>query len=93
MKERRLYVIRDKVADDDGPIFEAPNDAVAYRSYVSLMSKVHDASDFELRCVGFYDADDHAVAHYRTTDDPARIVDFCYVVDVASLVKSEEVVK
>lgn len=34
-----LYVINDKIADEDSPVFEAKNEAIALRQYRGLLSK------------------------------------------------------
>lgn len=44
----RLYVIKDTVADEFGPLFEAKNDEVATRSFKALISKAIQPSDFVL---------------------------------------------
>ena len=48
-----LYVIRDLVADECGPVFEANNDAVAVRNFKNLLQKdgVYP-EDYELLLVG-----------------------------------------
>lgn len=43
-----LYVIRDCVAEQNGPVFQAVNDAVAMRGYNEEMRKSPYPSDFEL---------------------------------------------
>lgn len=48
----RLYVIKDTVADEFGPVFEAKNDEVATRSFKALISKAIQPSDFVLFFAG-----------------------------------------
>lgn len=50
-----LYVIKDIVADDLGPVFQAVNEQVALRQYKQLMSKAIDVRDFELWRIGYID--------------------------------------
>ncbi len=51
-----LYVIRDLVAGETGPIFHSVNDAVASRHYQAMVSKNEPAwqTDFQLEYVGEY---------------------------------------
>lgn len=51
-----LYVIRDKVAEECGPIFQAPNDGVAVRAYRNLTSDANPKEDYELLFVGTIDS-------------------------------------
>lgn len=53
----KLYSIRDRAADQFGPVFQAVNDAVASRSMVRLMEKVpsYDRDAFQLVCLGEFD--------------------------------------
>lgn len=53
--EMRLYVIRDKVAEECGPVFAAVNDGIAFRQYRHLLSGCPDIMDYQLQCVGAYD--------------------------------------
>ena len=59
IKARNVYAIRDGLAEDVGPLFEAPTHAVALRQFSHLLSQVDDSSkgDYKLFCVGFFDAD------------------------------------
>lgn len=43
-----LYSIRDDLAQQWGPVFEAVNDAVALREYARIMAKVDQKSDYRL---------------------------------------------
>ena len=55
-----LYSIRDDLADDYAPIFEAVNVGVAVRSFQQLLRTVDKESrnDYKLVCVGQYDVID-----------------------------------
>lgn len=60
----RVYTIKDRVANQHGPCFQAINDGVASRSMVQLLAKVpkYDRDAFELYCIGeFDDADGEVV--------------------------------
>nr|QJB21692.1 MAG: nonstructural protein [Microvirus sp.] len=50
-----LYVIKDKVADDYSPIFQAINNGVAIRNACVSLINVHDVRDYELIKVGEVD--------------------------------------
>lgn len=50
-----LYVIKDKVADDVGPVFSAKNDGVAKRHYNDSISQVKYPDDYQLIRVGYFD--------------------------------------
>lgn len=58
-----LYVIRDQVAEESGPIFEAKNDSVAYRQYVTLIEKSDYQGDFTLLNIGTYDHEKDELAY------------------------------
>ena len=53
--EMHLYVIRDKVAEECGPVFAAVNDGIACRQYRQLLSGCPDIMDYQLQKVGDYD--------------------------------------
>ena len=53
--EMHMYTIRDLVAEENGPLFAAKNDAVAMRSYNRLMAEVVNPSEFVLYHVFSYD--------------------------------------
>lgn len=44
----KLYVVRDQVADESGPIFECKNDAVAQRKFKGMITQ-NNASPMEYR--------------------------------------------
>jgi len=52
-----LYSIRDTVAEDFGPIFQAPNHATARRNYNNLLVSVPDTikEDYQLFHIGYFD--------------------------------------
>ena len=49
-----LYSIRDDLAGQWGPVFEAVNDSVALREYARIMSKVDQKSDYRLIRLGSF---------------------------------------
>ena len=51
----QIYAIRDFVAHESGPLFEAKNDEVALRQFDRLVKDSENRNDFELFCVGSYD--------------------------------------
>lgn len=53
-----LYVIRDMVAEEVGPIFEAKNDAVAHRNFADLLKTAIAPCDFMLYRIATFDRDD-----------------------------------
>lgn len=50
-----LYSIKDVVADEFGPIYEAVNDGVAIRNFSKILQEVTYPEDFELYKVGEFD--------------------------------------
>ena len=53
-----LYTVRDYVAEEAGPVFEAKNDEVAKRNFVEILGKTAlKPSDFGLYCIGVFDHD------------------------------------
>lgn len=69
-----MYVIRDNVAEDCGPIFTAKTDGVAIRNYENYINKdvtVHK-EDYDLLRVGSYDSEQPLVKAHL---EPIVIVD------------------
>lgn len=48
----RIYTIRDKVAEEVGPLFQAKNDAVAIRQFKQLVKDSENPEEYELLCLG-----------------------------------------
>jgi hypothetical protein len=68
----KLYVVRDRIAAESGPIFEAKNDGVARRNYErSFLSQDVDPDEFRLLCVGVYNRDKTQIEVY---DIPREII-------------------
>ncbi len=54
-----IYTIYDKVACECGPIFQAKNDGVAFRCFMSLMKDTPTVSpsDYDVYCLGVFDTE------------------------------------
>lgn len=76
VKEYRMktgvYVIFDKVAEECGPIFEAKNDAVAYRSFAKLRDSADSPGDFKLLKLGLFN---HETCKALFSDEPIDVVE------------------
>jgi len=58
----RMYVIRDLVAEESGPIFESKNDQVARRSFrQALEHSKGGINEYRLMCIGEYDHDNELI--------------------------------
>jgi len=54
----KLYVIRDLIAEESGPVFEAKNDQVAGRGFRQALERSKGGpSEYRLMCIGEYDHD------------------------------------
>lgn len=54
----KLYSVKDIVADEFGPVFEAKNHAVANRAYRKLLlDNVANPSDYELHFIADFDSE------------------------------------
>ena len=82
--EMHMYTIRDMVAEENGPLFAAKNDAVAMRSYNRLMAEVENPREYELYHVFSYD---HSAAIYQNCADLRHDV---YPV-IEKIIKDDEV--
>ena len=47
-----IYTIRDKVAEEVGPLFQAKNDQVAIRQFKHLIKDSENPEEYELLCLG-----------------------------------------
>ena len=54
-----IYTIYDKVACEAGPIFQAKNDGVALRCFMSLIKDTPNinSTDYDVYCLGEFDTD------------------------------------
>ena len=54
-----IYTIYDKVACESGPIFQAKNDTVALRCFMSLMKDTPSVNptDYDVYCLGEFDTE------------------------------------
>lgn len=66
-----MYVIYDRVAQEAGPIFEAKNDGVAYRSFAKLREGQETPEDFSLLKLGMFD---HDIVKLTIADEPIDVV-------------------
>lgn len=53
----KLYTIRDKVAEESGPIFQAKNDAIASRQFQQVISKSESPRDYVLIRIGEFETE------------------------------------
>jgi len=68
----RLYVVRDQLAEESGPIFEAKNDLVAQRNFKQYMEKSKaNFADFKLYVLGEIEHENDYVVIYPV----AHVVD------------------
>jgi len=80
-----LYVIKDKVADELGPIFEAKNDAVAARNYRSVLKKAAFPTDYILLKVGrlvYTEAEKEGDPRYILLEEEVELVDMNIIEEV-----------
>jgi len=75
-----LFMIRDNVADEFAPVFQAPNKAVAWRQFVDLLKKAVNPKDYTLFQVGFVNRDTGEVSG-------------CVMFEIDEFISDEEVVK
>lgn len=68
-----LYTILDTVAEDFGPIFQAPNHATARRNYKNLLVSVPGTikEDYQLFHIGYFDTS----LGIMTQREPKELVD------------------
>lgn len=66
--EMYLFSVRDKLAEEFAPLFEAKNDQIALRVVRTMFKKFEDSfqiSDFELCCLGHYNHMDGKITAYE----------------------------
>ena len=68
-----IYTIYDKVACESGPIFQAKNDGVALRCFMSLMKETPNVvpSDYDVYCLGEFDTESRT---FNPVDNYGRLV-------------------
>lgn len=68
-----IYTIYDKVACEAGPIFQAKNDGVAFRCFMSLIkdTNVASPSDYDVYCLGEFDTESRS---FVPVDNYGRLV-------------------
>lgn len=52
-----LYLIRDLLAEENGPVFQSKNEAVAVRQFKQIMKDVSDPTEYALYRVGYITKD------------------------------------
>lgn len=65
-----VYTIRDVVANESGPLFEAKNDGVAVRQFDRLVKDLDHKDEYVLLCVAAYDHEEDTVVGFS-----ARVVE------------------
>lgn len=77
-KATGMYVIYDKLAEEAGPIFQAPNDDVALRNFRHLSEgQSVDLSEYDVYAVGMYDPYSMSVSAFdvpRLVQKPKALV-------------------
>ena len=68
-----IYTIYDKVACEAGPIFQAKNDGVAFRCFMSLIKDTANVvpSDYDVYCLGEFDTESRS---FSPVDNYGRLV-------------------
>lgn len=66
----RLYCIYDRLAEEAGPIFEAKNDAVAWRMIMNTI-KEYNQEEYCIYCVGEFD---HGNVRLTAYADPVLVL-------------------
>ena len=68
-----IYTIYDKVACESGPIFQAKNDTVALRCFMSLMKETPNVvpHDYDVYCLGDFDTESRT---FNPEDNYGRLV-------------------
>lgn len=73
MQVANMYVIRDCVAKQSGPIFEAINHSVAMRQFIMMDIPDQFRQDYKLLCVGAYN-------HETDELDTSNFADLTYMI-------------
>lgn len=80
-KQRKLYVVRDTVAEDVGPVWDSVNDQVALRNFRVVLKRVDYPADFELVCIGVLEPDLTVIACNRVVEFDYDSFSESFVVD------------
>lgn len=67
----KIYTIFDRVAEQAGPLFEAPNDGVAMRAFRNTLVKTpeYQMGDYRLYRLGSFDPDSMKMEIYGSIDE------------------------
>lgn len=70
-----LYTVLDKIADESGPIFCAKNDAVANRSFNSMLKDIapNDRDSYVLYTMGTFDTDTMELEKFKAREVMASL--------------------
>lgn len=79
----KLYTIKDTIADEFGPLFQAKNDGVASRQFKHLLQREDldfNNNEYLLYCVGEWNTEDGNFKKYEKTllvdiSIPIKVVD------------------
>lgn len=75
MNTKQIYVVRDLVAGESGPLFEAANDGTATRMFRQMLKKQEvNETEFQLRYIGCFshDRDELVVDEMRVVNTGGR---------------------
>lgn len=73
--ESNMYVIRDSVAQESGPIFEAKNDGIALRNFRQFLAKLETAADEQhLIHVGMIDHESDVIVAVKPREVPNAVL-------------------
>lgn len=64
----KIYVINDRLANENGPVFQAVNDAVALRQFTQVLEKTKYPEDYKLFCVGEIEEDGQLIISEKIYD-------------------------
>lgn len=70
-----LYSIRDNVAEEFGPIFQAKNHAIAKRNFINLIdeNKGMSKEDYQIVSMGTFDTETGEIAIEKVGDDDKQL--------------------
>lgn len=89
----RLYVIRDLVAGESGPVFTAKNDGLAVRQACQLMLDVVDISDYALYRIADFDTETMELSDKTPYEVDFRLAYASYVKRVEEMRASQAYIK
>lgn len=69
-----LYVVKDNVAQESGPIFHAKNLPVAQRMFLDLIKDATTPDDYSLYYLGTFDHDTMTIVLDGSTTTPTQFI-------------------